>query len=56
MFKSARTNPASIGMDDETNVLKVLPFDDVDDVRDMGVEIDVLAQQMRAFAKPSKGG
>ena len=46
LLKSARTGPACIGMGDQTNVIKTLPFDEVDDVRDMGDEIDVLAPQM----------
>ena len=32
--------------------IEILPFDDVDDVRDMGVETDILAQQMRTLAEP----
>jgi RNA-directed DNA polymerase len=48
-FERAR---APIGMNHEADVLEALPFDEVDDVRDVGVQIDVFPQQMRALAKP----
>jgi hypothetical protein len=37
---------------DQTNVIKTLPFDQVDDIRDMGDEIDILAQQMWGRRSP----
>jgi hypothetical protein len=43
-------------MDDQTNVVEILPFDDIDDVGDVGVEIDILAQEMRTLAEPGQGG
>jgi hypothetical protein len=41
-------------MHDQTNVAEILPFDDIDDVSDVGVEIDVLAEKMRALAQASQ--
>lgn len=55
LLKSARAHPASIGMYHQANVVEILPFDDVDDVGDMGVEIYVLVQQMRTLAEPGQG-
>jgi hypothetical protein len=37
-------------MRDQADVLQVFPFEQVDDVGDVGVEDDVLAQQVRAVA------
>jgi len=39
----------------QANVVEILPFDNVDDVGDMGVEIYVLVQQMRTLAEPGQG-
>lgn len=55
LLKSARAHPASIGMYHQANVVEILPFDNVDDVGDMGVEIYVLVQQMRTLAEPGQG-
>jgi len=55
LLKSARPHPASIGMYHQANVVEILPFDNVDDVGDMGVEIYVLVQQMRTLAEPGQG-
>jgi len=41
-------------MGDEAKIRETFPFDDVDDIGDMGVEIDILTQQMRAFTKPGE--
>ena len=43
-------------MNDEADVLQVLPFHHIDDVGDVGVEIDVLRQEVRTFAEPGEGG
>src|SRR5262249_29840204 len=43
-------------MDHQADVLEVLPFDDIDDVGDVGVEIDILAHEVaarRMVCKPS---
>ena len=55
LLKSARAHPASIGMYHQANIVEILPFDNVDDVGDMGVEIYVLVQQMRTLAEPGQG-
>ena len=55
LLKSARAHPASIGMYHQANIVEILPFDNVDDVGDMGVEIYVLVQQMRTLAEPCQG-
>ena len=41
-------------MNHEANVLKALPFDNIDDVRDVGIQINVFAQEMRALAQPGE--
>jgi hypothetical protein len=38
VLKRARTNPASVRMDDKANVAEVFPFRNVDNIREMGVE------------------
>ena len=48
--------PAAIGMSDQADAGKVLPFDHIDDIRDVGVEDDILAHQVRSFAQPGHGG
>jgi hypothetical protein len=35
---------------DQADVPEVLPFEHVDEIGDVGVEIDILAQEVRAFA------
>ena len=50
VLDGAGAGPAAVGMHDETDVAQILPFDQVDDVGDVGVEDDVLAQQMLAVA------
>ena len=49
-FECARAYEACIGPRHKADILEALPFDQVDDVGDVGVQIDVLAQQMRALA------
>jgi hypothetical protein len=39
---------------DQADVLEVLPFEHVDEVGDVGVEIDVLAHEVRALADASE--
>src|SRR5688500_4298509 len=41
-------------MRDQAHVLEILPFEQVDDVGDVGVEGDVLAEKMRAVRKPGQ--
>ena len=48
-FECARANKACIGPRHKADVLKAFPFDQVHDVGNVGVQIDVLAQQMRAI-------
>ncbi len=50
LLERARARPAAIGMHHQAHVLEVFPFEDVDDIGDVGVEVDVLAHEMRALA------
>ena len=53
-FRSSRNagnHHAAIGVADYHHVFQLLPFQFIDDVEDMGVEIDRRRQKMRAFAK-----
>src|SRR5262249_58710088 len=50
LLDGARAGPTAIGMDDQTNVVEVFPFDHVDDVGDVSVEDDILAHEVRALA------
>ena len=50
LFERARGRPAAVGMRDEADILQVFPVHQIDDVGDVGVEDDVLAEQMRAVA------
>jgi hypothetical protein len=43
-------------MGNEANVAEFLPFEHIDDVRDLGVEMDVLTQQMRTLPESCEGG
>jgi len=43
LFDSARGGHATVGMCDQANVLKVLPFHNIHNISNMGVEIDVFA-------------
>src|SRR6185295_15236764 len=43
-FERARGRPAAIGMRDQANASQILPFEHVDDVGDVGVEVDVLVE------------
>ena len=51
LLERAGARPAAIGMHHEADVLQVLPFEQVDDVGDVGVEDRILAQQVRAVAE-----
>ena len=42
-------------MADQHDILKVFPFHQIDHVADMGRQVDVLAQQMRAIADAGQG-
>ena len=42
-------------MCDQANIVEILPFDDIDDVRDMSVEVDLSAHQMRMLSEPGEG-
>jgi hypothetical protein len=48
-FECARAYEACIGPRHKADILEALPLDQVDDVGDVGFQIDVLAQQMRAL-------
>src|SRR5215813_11132732 len=50
LLDGARAGPTAIGMDDQTNVVEVFPFDHVDDVGDVSDEDDILAHEVRALA------
>src|SRR5262249_28799867 len=50
LLDGARAGPTAVGMDDQTNVVEVFPFDHVDDVGDVSVEDDILAHEVRALA------
>src|SRR5262249_50830177 len=54
LLHSARAGDTRIRMHDKANILKALPLDDIHNISNMGVEIDVLAQQMRPLAKSGK--
>ena len=41
-------------MRNQANVCEVLPFHDIDDVFNVGVEVDALAQEVRPLAKPGE--
>src|SRR5262245_19674591 len=55
LLDGARAGPTAIGMDDQTNVVEVFPFDHVDDVGDVSVEDDILAHEVRALADAGEG-
>ena len=42
--EDAGTDPATIGMNRQTYIRQVLPFEDVDDIGDMGDKVNVLTQ------------
>ncbi len=46
-----RNDHAAIGMADENDILEILPFDVVDDIKHMGVGNDVGRREMAALAK-----
>ncbi len=50
----AGDRPAAVRMADEADVAQVFVFDHVDDVGDVGVEIDRAARQVRALAEPGE--
>src|SRR5580704_6657962 len=51
LLDGTRDRPTSIGMGDQANIRQILPSDHVDDVGNVGIEIDAAADQMRAFAE-----
>ena len=50
LLQRAGARPPAVGVHDQADVLEVLPFEHVDEVGDVGVEIDVLAHEVRALA------
>jgi len=56
LLGDARDDHAAIGVADQHDVVEVLPFDHVDDVGNVGREIDLAADQVRALAEPGHRG
>jgi hypothetical protein len=55
LLNNSRANPAAVRVNDQANACKVLPFEDVDDIGDVCVEIDLLSYQMRTLSESGEG-
>src|SRR5262249_27356298 len=52
---AAGVEEAAIGMADQHGVAQALPFEDVDDIGDVGGEVHLAVDEMRALAEPGHG-
>ena len=55
MFSDARNDHAAIGMAHEDDLIEIFPLDLVDDVVDVGGEIDIGVEEVRTLTQTGQG-